>query len=248
MAQQGNSSNVPMSIVTRPACIQFHRWGNCSSGERCPYIHIAGGSMYGPLQRIEVAQGNPGKMAACRYFSSGNVCPYGNACQFLHEGGRAEYRESAAITIATTAGHEARKRTRSDEMSAPKRPVGTPVNMPEPRRHVRTPFEMLEPEGSVDSRKRLKTRFCTKWERTGTCFYGSFCQFSHGAAELQSVGSSYPQQLGTSASISAPAKFLAPNEEGPSVPSEKRLRFEWDNVYKIAEVYGDWIESPPRAP
>ncbi|CAN4086370.1 unnamed protein product [Withania somnifera] len=243
MAEEGNRSNVPKSVIPQSLCIQFQRWGSCASGERCRFSHTTSGSIYGPSQSIAVMQGNPAKVVACRHFSTATGCPYGNECQFLHVEGKAEYRESAAITIATTAGHEGRKKTHSE----PERPVGSRSDMMEPKRPVRTHSEMPEPKRSVDSRNKLKTRLCTKWERTGTCYYGSSCKFAHGNEELQSVGSSNPLQLGISAGISAPANSLAPNEIGSSAPSKKKV-FDWDDVHKISRIYGDWIESPPCSP
>lgn len=127
MAQEGNSSNVARTLVHQPICLQFHRWGNCGFGEKCRYVHTTGGSTYGSSQGIGYDQ---------RYV----------------EGGIDEYRESAAITIAT-GGNKVKNRTYS---------------------------VTVEPKRSVDFRRRMKTRLCTNWERDGSCYYGSRCQFAHG--------------------------------------------------------------------
>ncbi|KAF3669199.1 hypothetical protein T459_10500 [Capsicum annuum] len=215
MAQEGSKSNVPK-------CNQFTRWGSCALGEKCRYVHATGGggNAYGllPSQAIGVEQaGNLGKMLVCRYFAGGNGCPFGRECQFFHEGG--ERRESAAITIVTNdGGNEGRKRTQSEV------------------KEYRDSAEFL--------RKKLKTRLCYRWERTGRCCYGSSCQFAHGPAELQGVGPSNPQPLGSSVGVSAPTKKVTSNEFVR--PYRKKFPFDWDNVYKTAEVYGDWIELPPR--
>ncbi|XP_019068280.1 zinc finger CCCH domain-containing protein 12-like isoform X1 [Solanum lycopersicum] len=177
MAQEGN----------RPICTRFQRWGNCSYGERCRYVHTAGGSTYGPLQG-------------------------GGYDQSYVEEGKSAYRESAAITIVS-GGNEVKNKSYSDN---------------------------VEPKSSVDFRTRMKTRLCNSWERDGSCFFGARCQFAHGRAELQGYGSSNPLVSSSNAGISAPAKKVAPNEVGSSAPAERR--FKWNDVRKISQVYGDWIE------
>ncbi|TMW89830.1 hypothetical protein EJD97_016582 [Solanum chilense] len=177
MAQEGN----------RPICTRFQRWGNCSYGERCRYVHIAGGSTYGPLQG-------------------------GGYDQSYVEEGKSAYRESAAITIVS-GGNEVKKKSYSDN---------------------------VESKSFVDFRTRMKTRLCNSWERDGSCFFGARCQFAHGRAELQGYGSSNPLVSSSNAGISAPAKKVAPNEVGSSAPAERR--FKWNDVRKISQVYGDWIE------
>lgn len=80
MAQEGN----------RPICTRFQRWGNCSYGERCRYVHTAGGSTYGPLQG-------------------------GGYDQSYVEEGKSAYRESAAITIVS-GGNEVKNKSYSDNV------------------------------------------------------------------------------------------------------------------------------------
>lgn len=57
---------------------------------------------------------------------------------------------------------------------------------------------------------------------------------------LQGYGSSNPLVSSSNAGISAPTKNVAPNEIGSSAPAEHR--FKWNDVRKISQVYGDWIE------
>ncbi|MCD7447287.1 hypothetical protein HAX54_027149 [Datura stramonium] len=211
MAQEDNRSNVPTFLVPQPVCAQFRRWGSCGYGDKCRYIHTTG-----PSQGIGVEQRNLRRVELCHFFASGRGCPYGNECNFLHErnqnlvGGKGLYRESSAITIVTS-GREVRNKTRSDILES-RRPVDLPKKLP-------------------------KTKLCNFWERTGSCPYGSTCQFAHGKAELQSLGSSNPPESLRSAGISAPAKNVA-----SSAPSEHKFEFKWTDVHKIGRIYADWID------
>ncbi|XP_060206546.1 zinc finger CCCH domain-containing protein 56-like [Lycium barbarum] len=95
----------------------------------------------------------------------------------------------------------------------------------------------------VRSKKYLKTQLCTMWEKNGSCSYGATCQFAHGISELQSLGSSNPQESRSTAGISAPAKNVASNNIGFTPPSEPpRSIYKWADLKKNSQIYGDWIE------
>ncbi|XP_009620361.1 zinc finger CCCH domain-containing protein 39-like isoform X2 [Nicotiana tabacum] len=110
----------------------------------------------GPLKGIRVEdQRNLSKVKSCHFFGSGKECPYGNKCHFLHE------------------------RNQKPEGGVGFCRISSAISIATIGREVRNNTS----SDAVDLRiKLLKTRFCINWERTGTCAYGSKCQFAHGKA------------------------------------------------------------------
>ncbi|OIT05074.1 PREDICTED: zinc finger CCCH domain-containing protein 37-like [Nicotiana attenuata] len=191
---------------------------------------------------------NLGPQPPCLQFKRWGSCSYGNECRYAHITGRlngirvedqrnlskpksCHYFDSGKECPYGNKCHFLHERNQKLEGGVGFCRVSSAISIATSgREHKRT----------VELRKELlKTKFCVNWERTGSCAYGSKCQFAHGKAELQTLGSSNTlEPLGTSG-ISAPAKTAA---------SECRFLFKWTNVQKISQIYADWIERVQLVP
>ncbi|PWA61473.1 Zinc finger, CCCH-type [Artemisia annua] len=170
-------------IGKRGICWKFSSGEECPYGDNCSYIHDAtmfnvGGAMDSGRARessvINIKTVTIGKRGICWKFSSGEECPYGDNCSYIHDAtmfnvggamdsGRA--RESSVINIKTvvdqgqsqTVGRAVQVRTASSDQDV-----------------LRT---------SVKGTYR-KTKTCNQWETTGHCVFAHKCNYAHGLAVL----------------------------------------------------------------
>ncbi|KAK6945074.1 Zinc finger, CCCH-type [Dillenia turbinata] len=122
------------------------------------------------------------RMKLCKKFYSGEECPYGERCNFLHEApakfreDTGRYRESVAISIGTT---------------GPPMGHGNGYDQFE----VNNKFAGLDALQVNTTRPVYwKTKLCIKWETTGCCPFGEKCHFAHGQAVWNSVILQYTEK------------------------------------------------------
>lgn len=188
------SNNLPVNKGTTniffktKMCAKF-KAGTCRNGENCNFAHgeqdkrqpppnwqelIGLGARSSeedrPVGNWDDDQRIIHRMKLCKKFYNGEVCPYGDRCNFLHEepskfrddGGR--YRESSAISIGTT-GQLVGQGSVCVNVAEVNRSVNTAVNI-----NAKPVY--------------WKTKLCTKMETTGHCPFGEKCHFAHGLAGI----------------------------------------------------------------
>lgn len=247
-------------------CAKF-RLGTCRNGEACNFAHGIEDLRQPPPNWQQLVGGRdeerlPGnwdddqkiilRMKLCKKFYNGEECPYGDRCNFLHEGpskfkdDMGRFRESSAISIGTT-GPIAGLGTASDN-SEGNRPVNS-TGSDAFRGNMKATYPVY-----------WKTRLCTKWETTGHCPFGEKCHFAHGQSELQGMGvngdfGNAGPGLTRIGSFSSTKTHNLPANDPPtvtaSVPSlheeaqAKKCLFKWKGTRKINRIYGDWLDDLP---
>ncbi|CAL5198595.1 unnamed protein product [Lathyrus oleraceus] len=242
-------------------CTKFG-FGSCRNGENCTFAHGADEirqpppnwqELVGPRTEERLQLGTNWnddvkiihKMKLCKKYCNGEICPYGDNCNFLHENPAKfrddswKTRESSAISIETCNNLEG-----SRAGSKPER--GT----------------------------YWKTKICLRWKNTGSCPFGDGCHFAHGDAELQVPGGSIEAEAAVSLANSAKAVIptlpttgssannaptlpasVSAMTDTPTLPAsvsamteeEKKAKKEllWKKLNKINRIYGDWIDDLP---
>lgn len=253
-------------------CAKFKQ-GACRNGESCNFAHGPEDLRQPPPNWEELVGGGPGgrekerpgenwnddqriihRMKLCKKFYNGEECPYGDKCNFLHEGptrqkdDSTKYRENSAISIGT---------------SCPSVGYSSGSNQSECNRPLNY--------GPVSDAFRpgtkpiyWKTKLCTKWETTGHCPFGEKCHFAHGQLELQAVVGMRPEVevAGTGSNLARNDSFSArthhpirANDVPPvnATPAstlneeaqDKNCMFKWKGLRKINRIYGDWLDDMP---
>ncbi|KAL3532363.1 hypothetical protein ACH5RR_005884 [Cinchona calisaya] len=248
-------------------CVKFLE-GNCKNGESCTFAHGIEDKREPPPNWQELVREKDGgarnwvddqrlihTMKLCKKFYSGEECPYGERCNFLHERPIPSFssfeerpksrtdmpmqRESSVISIGTR-GY-AIGNVRGFDQSE----ISKPVN----------------PNMDALRAKQVfwKTKLCSKWEITGHCPYGERCQFAHGQSELivstaqvdvEVTVNSSPIQT-QAAALPVTDSYPANVEVGtPLNEAREGKNFSrWILKRKINKIYADWIDdlSPPHA-
>ncbi|XP_052181023.1 zinc finger CCCH domain-containing protein 56-like [Diospyros lotus] len=177
------------------------------------------------------------KMRVCRRFSNGQRCQYGERCIFLHPDPE-KCRKTCAINVVNSG------------------PVGFSRN-----RNDRPECDLLGNSSSNPSRVSQKpmfwkTRFCHKWEATGTCSFGADCCFAHGHRELQKLGPEAATEQGnvsiSKMQVPASTEHLPPRRADNGAACEQQMQMQgvkcllkWKGSRKINGIYADWIEGMP---
>ncbi|XP_031373908.1 zinc finger CCCH domain-containing protein 39 isoform X2 [Punica granatum] len=238
-------------------CAKF-KMGTCRNGENCNFAHGIEDMRQPPPNWQELVGAREDdhrssdnwdddqkiihKMKLCKKFYNGEECPYGDRCNFLHEGpskfrdDSGRFRETSAICIGTS---------------------GTPMG----HRNGSNQSEVWRAaSSSVDPRVNMKpvywkTKLCTKFEVTGDCPFGDKCHFAHGIAELQSfVGRVEDEQMNIApiAVKSQPIFSSDPSSIGTSVVAPaagegqaKKSLLKWKGNKKINQIYADWLSDSP---
>lgn len=175
-----NQTNAPINKGTSHIfyktriCAKFME-GTCRNGDQCTFAHgvedlrepppnwqelirekerVNGGGGWGDDQRMIH------RMKICKKYYSGEECPYGDKCNFLHERPSPPMkklkvdmpgqRESSAISIGVTG-------------------------------------EGRGNGGELDQAAGWKMRICSRWE-IGQCTYGERCHFAHGNSGINIFG------------------------------------------------------------
>ncbi|KAM7262465.1 hypothetical protein ACFE04_000148 [Oxalis oulophora] len=227
-------------------CLKFMQ-GLCRNGDACNFAHgdadlrrpptnwkelvgPAGGSReendkqdhWEEDQRIIL------RMKLCKKFCSGEGCPFGERCNFIHTH-PAQFRESAV-------------RSRDSTVIS----IGSTGSAVEPT--------MVDNAAGTGVMKLYrKTKICSKWE-TGQCPYVDKCHFAHGLAELNMTIARSEGETGTWGRPRAlpvaednPGKMV--NVRPASEKGEERRRLFRSKVpRKINTIYGDWLDSEPNGP
>ncbi|KAK3026089.1 hypothetical protein RJ639_040761 [Escallonia herrerae] len=154
-----------ISYKTQP-CLKLKR-GICSNGDSCKYLHDIGEIQRRLKNRQENWDENPRRVCStktCGWFSFAQDCPYGDRCIFLHG------------SVTGTGGdlELSRKSCARNTVAPVCDKLGRSVNWEGP---------------SAKPAYQKKTRLCFMWENTGTCQYGLNCDYAHGQAEVQKLGS-----------------------------------------------------------
>lgn len=159
-------------------CAKFLE-GKCRNGEHCTFAHGAEDLREPPpnwqdLVREKDRSAGSGnddqkiiqRMKICKKFYSGEECPYGENCNFLHERPPKfksdmvkDQRESSAISIGVTNSMMARSDSGQHEIN----------------KHASADLDIHRPKLAF-----WKTRLCSKYEITGQCPFGEKCHFAHG--------------------------------------------------------------------
>ena len=181
---ESNNKVMTDTFFKTQLCVKF-RLGNCINGDKCNFAHGIG-DIRRPLshgQEINWKEGYVAgiwnrdhrlnsKMKLCRIFSRGEKCPYGERCNFLHEGldkrkeGSGKFRESSSISIGCS-GSARGNRNGSGQLEF-KRFGDSNLNA-----------NQMNP-----NQRFWRTRLCHKWEMSGNCAYGDKCIFAHGQAGI----------------------------------------------------------------
>lgn len=245
-------------------CAKF-RLGTCRNGEGCNFAHGAEDLRQPPPNWQELVGGRDEertsgnwdedqkiihRMKLCKKFYNGEECPYGDRCNFLHEGpskfrdDMGRFRESSAISIGTT---------------APPAGHGTASDQSEGNR----PINSTDSDAFRGNTKPVywKTKLCTKWETTGHCPFGEKCHFAHGQSELQGIGVRVDGDFGNTGPgltrvVSIPTKIHnLPSNDPPTLTASvsslneeaqaKKCLLKWKGPRKINRIYGDWLDDLP---
>lgn len=169
-------------------CAKF-KMGSCRNGENCNFAHGTEDMRQPPPNWQELVGAREDdhrssdnwdddqkiihKMKLCKKFYNGEECPYGDRCNFLHEGpskfrdDSGRFRETSAICIGTS---------------------GLPMGQGNGNNQSevgRAASSGLDPRVTTKT-VYWKTKLCTKFEVTGHCPFGDKCHFAHGAAGISS--------------------------------------------------------------
>ncbi|CAM8940119.1 unnamed protein product [Rhodiola kirilowii] len=234
-------------------CAKF-KLGLCRNGESCKFAHgvedlrqpppnwqeLVGGREEGGTGNWDDEQRIALKMKLCKKFSNGEVCPYGDKCNFLHEDPKrirddsVRFRESSAISIGAplnaVSGHGGGLNQTDLSISN----AGSDAY----RMNMRT--------------EHWKTKLCCKFESNGFCSFGDKCGFAHGLEELQRfVGRAEgigPFTLPVNPIVGAP-NYQASSTTNNAVINEQRTGMKdfskLKGSKKINRIYGDWIDGWP---
>ena len=132
--------------------------------------------------------GNYRSLKHCKKFYSEEGCPFGDGCPYVHDL-ESKYRERTTIVVSG-GRFSFVKRTR--ETLALTRVAPPPVVMALPawpQSAAPTTPVAPQPLPAAEADATLKppnwrTRICMKWEYSGSCWYGSKCDFAHGEAGI----------------------------------------------------------------
>lgn len=233
-------------------CMKF-RLGTCINGDECNFAHGTG-DIRRPLphgQELSCKEGYVAgiwnrdhrlnsKMKLCRIFSRGEKCPYGERCNFLHEGfekcreGSGKFRESSSISIGCT-GSARGYRNGSGQLEF-KRFGDSSLNA-----------------NQVNANPGFwRTRLCHKWEMSGNCAYREKCVFAHGQAELRkhAVQPEGGKEHAAPKTLPSAKAGALTHKTGPGATynqplQEKKCAFKWEKLGKINGIYADWIDDMP---
>ncbi|PWA43687.1 zinc finger, CCCH-type [Artemisia annua] len=165
--QRPNRSSVPMSRGTTHIfyktrlCQQFVD-GTCpKAADGCNYAHGPSDLRAPPLNWNE-DRGRIGKRGICWKFSSGEECPYGDNCSYIHD-----------ATMFNVGG--AMDSGRERESSGQSQTVGRAVQ-------VRTASSDQNVLRTSVKGTYWKTKTCNQWETTGHCVFADKCNYAHGLA------------------------------------------------------------------
>jgi hypothetical protein len=153
-----------------------------------------------PVQKVESLKSKTQKKnGQCWYYGSGNECPYGNDCKFLHAGPRME----ALTTVAKKSKKgKKKKQKKTEKQAAPElvessgsdteintegidNPMADAGPMRTRLRRQRTWAEALsggdwpDDSSSEESETPPKKGICWNWRRTGGCRFGDACRHQH---------------------------------------------------------------------
>ncbi|PWA36511.1 Zinc finger, CCCH-type [Artemisia annua] len=238
--QRPNRSSVPMSRGTTHIfyktrlCQQFVD-GTCpKAADGCNYAHGPSDLRAPPLNWNE-DRGRIGKRGICWKFSSGEECPYGDNCSYIHDAtmfnvggamdsGRA--RESSVINIKTvvdqgqsqTVGRAVQVRTASSDQDV-----------------LRTSVK-----GTY-----WKTKTCNQWETTGHCVFADKCNYAHGLAELNT-----PIRRVEGDGLVAANRVRIPMATDSAAAAPPVQQGKWFEKLagklaggKLKRIYADWIDD-----
>ncbi|XP_010254350.1 PREDICTED: zinc finger CCCH domain-containing protein 39-like isoform X2 [Nelumbo nucifera] len=231
-------------------CSRF-KAGTCPYGSNCNFAHGIDDIRKPPPNWQEIvaahaheedrAAGNwdedqriISKLKLCKKFCSGEECPYGERCNFLHEdpskfredSGR--FRESSAISIGTTGSPGGN---------------GTGVDQQEVNGSGNSSFDVnrMNPKPVF-----WKTRICNKWETTGHCPFELQKYGGHTEVESGNAGTFLPKPLPNLAQDVSPTSTVIGATSKQQVQGKKCL-LKWKGPEKISRIYADWIDDLPLA-
>ncbi|CAM8939439.1 unnamed protein product [Rhodiola kirilowii] len=260
--QRMPSSRVPINegmsnifFKTR-VCAKF-KLGLCRNGEKCNFAHGVEDLRQPPPNWQELVGGREEdrgmgnwddeqrialKMKLCKKFSNGEVCPYGDRCNFLHEDPNrfkddsVRLRESSAINVGTAVNIASAHGSGSEHSD----PNHVNAGSDSYRMNVRT--------------EHWKTKLCCKFEANGFCSFGDKCGFAHGRAELKGAPGQAEGEIRSAGAFSTSMKpvVAAPNDlpfstMGNAVLTEERSgKKDFSKLKgskKINRIYADWIDD-----
>lgn len=184
-----NTGGINNIFYKTRVCAKF-KLGLCRNGEMCKFAHGVEDLRQPPPNWQELVNGRGDedrgmgnwddeqrialKMKLCKRFSNGEVCPYGEKCNFLHDDPK-RYRDDSArimdssvisvgVSLNTFSGHvRGLDQTDLNHVNA-----GTDAY----KMNMRT--------------EHWKTKLCCKFESSGFCTFGDKCGFAHGIAGILS--------------------------------------------------------------
>uniref|UniRef100_A0A7N0TZD2 C3H1-type domain-containing protein n=1 Tax=Kalanchoe fedtschenkoi TaxID=63787 RepID=A0A7N0TZD2_KALFE len=262
--QRMPSSTIPVNkgitnifFKTR-VCAKF-KLGLCRNGENCNFAHGVEDLRQPPPNWQELVGGREEdrgagnwddeqrialKMKLCKKFSNGEVCPYGERCNFLHEDPKrfrddsVRFRESAAISIGTTINTVARHGSSLDQTDT------NPINAGSDAYRMNVRIE------------HWKTKLCCKFEANGFCSFGDKCGFAHGRAELQGpvahaegeLRSAGPLTTSMNPILDMPNDLPSRTVNNAVLNEERAGKKDFSKLKgpkKINRIYADWIDDLP---
>uniref|UniRef100_A0A7N0TDC8 C3H1-type domain-containing protein n=1 Tax=Kalanchoe fedtschenkoi TaxID=63787 RepID=A0A7N0TDC8_KALFE len=264
--QRMPSSSIPVNkgitnifFKTR-VCAKF-KLGLCRNGENCNFAHGVEDLRQPPPNWQELVGGREEdrgsgnwddeqrialKMKLCKKFSNGEVCPYGDRCNFLHEDPKrlrddsdsVRFRESSAIHIGSKVNTAAGHGSGLDLADANLFNTGSDAY----RMNVRI--------------EHWKTKLCCKFEANGFCSFGDKCGFAHGRAELQGPVVRPEGELRSCGAFNTSMNPVVgpPNDISSGIVDNAILNEEQTGKKdfsklkgskKINRIYADWIDDLP---
>ncbi|KAK4783853.1 hypothetical protein SAY86_018221 [Trapa natans] len=243
-------------------CAKF-KMGTCRNGENCNFAHGIEDMRQPPPNWQEFVGGGREddhrssdnwdddqkiihKMKLCKKFYNGEECPYGDRCNFLHEGpskfrdDAGRFRETSAICIGTS---------------------GVPVvqgngnNQPEVPRSASLGVDPRADPRAATKTVYWKTKLCTKFEVTGHCPFRDKCHFAHGVAEIQTpVGlvEGEPPNMAQTAlknqQVLSSVPFPIGSTVDPMEQGQPKCLLKWKLNKKVNQIYADWLDDFPFLP
>ena len=154
-----------------------------------------------PVQKVKSLKSKTPKNGQCWYYGSGNECPYGNECKFLHAGPRMEapttvakkskkgkkkkqqqkIEKTAAPALVESSGSDTEINTEiSDDPMADARPMRTRSHRQRTWAEVVSGGDWPDDSSSEESETLPpKKGICWNWQRTGGCRFGDACRHQH---------------------------------------------------------------------
>ncbi|KAF6164582.1 hypothetical protein GIB67_025408 [Kingdonia uniflora] len=192
-----NRGNGRLFFKTR-VCTKYLA-GICPYGSNCNFAHgqgdvrqptpnwqeiVGSNGGGGGVERAQFGTGNWDedqriitKNKLCKRFCNGEPCPYGLACNFLHED-PAKFRDTVVSTgmgsIIACDKNRSGSGSGSDQS-----PPNFASRGPPP---VNPNNDLSQFRVNVVRPSYWKTRMCNKWEATGQCRFGDECHYAHGLA------------------------------------------------------------------